>query len=207
LAFDLNPFLENISQYGYTSPAKFDVVITNPSFLSSYQNFASIPQILQLRAEKVNVPSVMLLANESNIYGPGPLVKQPYAAAMGDLGITFIADKKSIIYSYFYTWMNYIYNFSDTYSDGGASLFTSSPNSQNFQSANYLTNFEDDYVASSITVNYYDQVGNNFQKINVYRAKPMQLVSTPLDWSATDQALRISVVFNYREWSLAIPDV
>ncbi len=207
MAFDLNPFLTNISNYGFTSANKFDVSITSPLAFSTNQFTMQVPNILQFRAEKVTAPSVTFLSNESNQYGSGPLIKQPYTAAFGDIQMTFLADKQGLIYWYFYEWMNIIYNFSDLYVDGGVSDFGVNANTTNYNAATYTTAFEDDYISPQITINYYDNAGNNYQKINAYSAKPVILTSMPLSWDAQNQAFKIYVVFTYKQWSLALPNI
>ncbi len=211
MPFNINNFLSNIQQYGHSSVNKFDVNIALPNILTSAQNnsliLQDLPSLLSFRAQSINLPNVIMLSNESNRYGVGPLVKQPYNAVYGNLTTTFIADNQGIIYNFFFYWLNAIYNFGET----NVQAQTISASGTNFSTLNYnaptyTTGYEDDIVASSININIYDDTGKIIQIVNAFRAKPILLTTTPLSWDNTNNLFKIVVGFTFKEWSLEFPN-
>jgi len=205
MAFNINAFQQHLQQYGYSSANKFDVYINQPNIFSTSALGSNMSQILQFRADNVFVPQIQLLYNETNRYGSGPLVKEPYSAVFGNISASFITDKSGLIYSYFFNWINAVYNFAETYSSSGTNNLSINGTNQNFQSATYTSQYEDDVCASSIDFNFYDNTGALIQTTTAFRAKPVLLTTAPLSWDQTNTLLKITVAFVYKEWSLLLP--
>jgi len=205
MAFNINDFITNIQQYGVSSSSKFDVNITLPNIFSNAKNGdilqSELPQLLAFRAESVNLPVAALLSNETARYGLGPSVKTPYNAVFGDIKITFIADKSGTIYTFFYSWINSIYNFSETSTTSGTSTGGSTTS---ITLPRYTTMYDDDIVAPNISINIYDNLGNIIQTVFVTRAKPIMFSASPLIWEQTNNLFKITVGFTFKEWSLAV---
>jgi hypothetical protein len=210
LAFDINDFTSHIQTYGYSGSSKFDVQFSLPNFLVSAQNDTSnqqaqvlngLPQILQFRADNVVTPTVSFLSNDSNRYGMGPIMKQPFNAVNSDVPMTFLCDKNGLIYYFFYAWMNAIYNFSEQTTNNQA---INALNTSVIQPS-YTSNFEDNVISEVVTINTYGQTGNVIQTVNLYRVKPILMVGIPLGWERKNNLMKLSVLFNYREWSAVYP--
>jgi len=209
MPFDITAFQTNLQTYGYSSANKFDVNINLPSiFTSTGTSLSGLPDILKFRAQNVNLPSIAFMNTESNRYGMGPVIKQPYNAVYGDIQTSFITDKQGLIYEFFFIWMNAIYNFSETSSNSSASGNISIPvngTATNYSAPTYTTRYEDDIVAPSIDINVYDNTGKTIQTVSAYRAKPIAFTTIPLAWDQTDTLLKCNVTFTYREWTVTFP--
>ena len=204
MPFNLNEFQNNLAQYGISSVNKFDVNINLPKIFNNatFNNaLADLPDILRFRAQSINLPAIALISHETNRYGLGPIVKQPYNAAFGDIRTTFIGDKQGLIYLFFYFWFNGIYNFSETNTSSG----TASQNLQNFTLPSYTSAFEDDVISSSIDINIYDNTGTIIQTVNALRAKPTIFTASPLSWDQTNTLFKMNVNFSFREWTISFP--
>jgi len=205
MPFNINDFMTNIQQYGVSSTSKFDVNISLPKIFTNTQNSSilqsELPRLLSLRAEHVNLPVVALLSNETSRYGLGPMVKQPYNAVFGDIKMTFIADKNGSIYTFFYSWINSIYNFAETSTTSGTSTVGSTTT---FTLPRYTTMYDDDVVSPKIDINIYDNTGALIQTAYMTRAKPIMFAASPLSWEQTNNLFKITVGFTFKEWALAV---
>jgi hypothetical protein len=203
MPFDLTQFLSSYAKYGSTSANKFDVTITPPTIISNNnpQITTQMPTLLAFRADEVNSPAIGFTSTESNRYGMGPVTKQPYNAIFGEVRMSFITDKTGIIYEFFYLWMNYIYNFTETYTANGII----SGNSTSYTVPTYTTNYEDDIVAPGITINTYNNLGSIIKNVNLYRAKPTLFIESPFSWEKVNTLVRLTISFSFREWAASFP--
>lgn len=209
MAFDINDFFSNLSQYGTSLASKFDVQITLPNFMSNVQfngqnqnnqALINLPRMLQFRAESVVLPSVVQLALESKRYGLGPSTTHPYNAVFSDIPMTFLCDRGGLIYYFFFTWMNSIYNFAETDVNNSSIGIGTTSNI----SPSYTANYEDDIVSNVIGITIYDHAGHSIMTIQLYRAKPMMLVGQPFDWNQTNKFVTLNINFRFREFSVAM---
>jgi hypothetical protein len=138
-----------------------------------------IPGMLQFRAEKTLLPGAIAITNDTNKFGVGPVIKQPYNAAFSDMRMTFLADSDGIIEYFFNFWQNQCYNFS-----GG-------------DTASFLANYRSDFVAPVITVNKYNNQGALVNYFEIYKAWPTTVTPVQLDWEQQDSLVKVDVTLNY----------
>lgn len=195
MAFDLQPFIENISNYGTVLSSKYDVSITLPPIMqtnasnSNYAYFNAFTDILPFRAISCTTPGAAFLMTETNKWGVGPRIKQPYNVGFADVRMTFLADSESVIESFCQSWMNLTYNYS--YS------------TQN--SATFLTNFRKGAtgIASPIVnINKYDRSGDIVSTYVLIDVIPTLFVPSPLDWNATDDLGKFTLGLNYVSYDI-----
>jgi hypothetical protein len=205
MSFDINTFATNIASYGYSSANKFDVQFSLPNFIlnnnGQQSNLQTLPKLLQLRASNVVLPAVLLMSQEINRYGMGPVTTQPYNAKVSDVPMTFILDQNDIIYLFFYDWINYVYNFTETAQNSGPINYTDIIAAGSVSQPNYTTNYEDDVISETVTITHYDQKGSTIKSVNLYRVKPTLLSAIPLKWDDNDSLMKLTVNFTYREWA------
>lgn len=194
--FNLNNFRSDISKNGVLQTNKFLVAFNSPSCMQNVYfgtnqgtNYASTTErLIQVRAESVKVPGVALLQSDINRYGIGPSQKMPFSARFTENSITFISDRNSQIYTYFYTWMNKIFDFSGSSYESNIG-------------ASYATEYKDNYV-TDLHVYVYDNSGNQVNDIVMYRAFPESINDINLSWNDNNNLMKITVSISYRDWAM-----
>ena len=194
MAFDLQTFINNITDYGVVSPNKFEVTITLPKRLQelkSNPDFSFLNQfesILPIRALNCIPPGVNLSTNETHYQGIGPRIKMPFNAVFSEFRIVMLADVESIIEQTFNLWMNLIYNFSPSGSSN----------------ASYLTTYRDIIVSPDILISKFDFTGRKILDYHLYNAIPTSFVGQSLDWSATNSTSKFSSSFHFTTYSIDV---
>jgi hypothetical protein len=194
--FNLNNFKSDISKNGVLQTNKFIVAFNSPPCMQNVYfgtnqgtNYASSTErLMQVRAESVKVPGVALLQSDINRYGVGPSQKMPFNARFTENAITFISDRNSQIYTYFYTWMNKIFDFSGSAYESNIG-------------ASYATEYKDNYV-TDLHVYVYDNAGNQIQDIVMYRAFPESINDVNLSWNDNNSLFKVTVSISYRDWAM-----
>ena len=142
MPFDLETFKSHLSKTGTLPTNKFEVDIEIPRVLWNTEvlvNNLRRPQVtfgetLSFRAESVRAPGVTLQTTAVNRYGYGPQQRFPYNANFTDSSMTFIADKQSLIWIFFYNWLNNVFAYTSL----------DSPNTESY--LNYRSNYMYDYA-------------------------------------------------------------
>ena len=143
---------------------------------------------LSFRAESIRAPGVAISFDSVNRYGVGPIQKMPFNAQFTDISVSFLADKDSLVWKFFYAWLNNIFQYS--YSEGPDEDFT-----------RYRVNYMKDY-ATDIYIQVYDvdgEVSTNIQLIDAY---PISMNDVNLAWDTNNQTMKITVTFTFRHWKL-----
>jgi len=187
--------MENIANYGTVLTSKYDVTITLPPLMktyslnSDYSYINTFTNILPFRAITCSTPGAAFLMNETNKWGVGPRIKQPYNASFSNIRITFLADSEAVIESFCNLWMNLNYNFS--YSS--------------LNQATFYTNYRKGPtgVASPIVeINKYDRMGALVSTYVLTDVVPVLFVPSPLDWNATDDLAKFTLELNYASFDI-----
>jgi hypothetical protein len=192
MPFDLQPFMNEIATNGVSPVSKFDVTITPPPIMqqfssnSDYSYINSMNTMLPLRAKTCTTPGVAFLFNETNKWGFGPRIKQPYNAGFADVRMSILADSEAIIESYFTLWMNLVYNYS--YSS--------------LSSATFLTSYRSQIVSPIVNINKYDKHKNLISTYILTNCIPTLFVPAALDWGATDELAKFTLGINYSSYDI-----
>ena len=205
--FNINNFKSHINATGTLNSSKYLVnIVTPPGLLggnvdnngATVQNFGRpLSDLITFRGDKIRTPGVALASSNIFRYGIGPSEKKPFNATFSDIGISFIADKNGDLYSFFYSWMNYIFNFSP-----GSNNNAPNKNTQNSGLASYELTYKN-YYASDIEIIIYDDSGENpVQIFRLLKAFPISLSEIDLSWSNRSSLMRLNVNFTYKEWKL-----
>ena len=205
--FNINNFKGHINSSGTLNNSKFLVnIVTPPGLLggsvtnngSTLQNFGrQISDLITFRGDRIKTPGVSFASSNIFRYGIGPSEKKPFNASFSDIGISFIVDKKADIYTFFYSWMNYIFNFSPGSNNGA-----SNGNPNNLGMASYSLTYKN-YYSTDIEIVLYDESGQSpVQIFRLLKAFPTTLSEIDLSWSERSSLMRMSVGFTFKEWKL-----
>lgn len=192
MGFDLQPFIENMSNFGTVLSNKYDITISMPPLLqgkasdASYSYINDFTNIMPYRALSCSTPGAAFLMNETNKWGIGPRIKQPYNVGFADIRITFLADSEGVIESFCGLWMNMTYNYS--YSPGTMATF--------------VTNYRGDIASPLVNINKYDRQKNLISTYVLTDVIPTLFVPSPLDWNATDDLAKFTLGLNYTSYDI-----
>lgn len=194
--FNINDFVSNLGPSGVLQTNKFLVGMYSPLIMQNTSingtSTSDVERLIQFRAESVKIPGVTLLTADVNRYGVGTLQAMPFTAQFTPNTISFISDRNGILYKYFYTWLNSIFDYSGTQL-GGSNVINKNPS--------YRTEYKDNYV-TDLHVYIYDNYGNQVQEIVMFKAFPKAVNDISLGWSNNNELLKVTVEFSYRDWSM-----
>lgn len=195
--FDVSTFKSHISEFGTLPTSRFYMDISLPKVLLNCEQMMNdfqaeninINELLRFRAEAVRgAPGVEILLSNINRYGIGPVQQLPYNVRFNNITITFLADKFSIVWSFFYSWLNGLFSYGhDNYPEA--------------DSARYRVGYMDDYAVPA-QLNVYDVDGKPSASIEFIDFYPIKMDDIALSWSDTNQAKRINVQFAFRHWRM-----
>jgi hypothetical protein len=195
MGFDLQPFMENIANFGVVQSSKYDVTIAIPPIMqaiASNSNFGfinSFTDVLPFRAISCSTPGSAFLMNETNKWGIGPRIKQPYNVGFADIRVTFLADSEAVIESFFNLWMNMTFNYS--YSSLNQGYFYT-----NYRKG--LTGV----TSPTVNINKYDRTGALISTYVLTDVIPTLFVPSPLDWNSTDDLTKFNLGLNYTTYDI-----
>lgn len=197
MPFDLEKFKSHLSKTGTLPTNKFEVDIPIPRVLYNTEVVvdnvrrpqASFGETLSFRAESVRAPGVTLQTTAVNRYGYGPQQRFPYNANFTDSSMTFIADKQSLIWIFFYNWLNNVFAYTSP----------DSPNTESY--LNYRSNYMYDYAVNT-KINIYDNDGKPSTTVELIDSYPVSMNDIALSWGDNNQLKRITVTFAFRHWRL-----
>lgn len=195
MVFNVQTFKSHLEKTGTLPTNKFEVDIPVPRVLFNSEvivdNYRrpqpNFGEMLSFRAESVRVPGVTMQLTPVNRYGYGPIQRFPYNANFTDSAMTFIADKDSLIWIFFYNWLNnvFLYNSTDTL------------NTESY--ITYRSNYMIDYAVNT-KINVYDNDGKPSTTVELIDSYPISLNDIALGWSDNNQLKRITVSFAFRHW-------
>jgi hypothetical protein len=183
MAFNIQSFADNIGRYGTAPVNRFEVRIPVPLELIFSNALPIGDRIMSFRAEKVNIPGIVLDSYESRRYGVGPSIKTPTSISrFNEISIDFIDTSKLEIKAFFHRWLNYIVETAGN--NGGAPTFLAA------YKAEYSIDMEIRvYNQTSLTPIYIQEVVQAF---------PTAITDSSMSWSRTNEFFRTSVVFSYK---------
>ena len=200
--FNLADFKGYLAKTGTLPTNRFAIEIPVPKVLfgaevvvnNNRRPMPGFTEDLQFRAESITAPGVTLDMTNVNRYGIGPIQKFPFNANFTPVSIAFLADKDSLVWIFFYNWLNNIFSYSHDDSNPSADFLR------------YRANYMVDYVVDpKILIYDYDAVlSTSIQLIDAY---PISMNEVNLSWSDNNQLMRITVSFAYRHWRITNADM
>jgi hypothetical protein len=182
MAFNIQSFADNIGRYGTAPVNRFEVRIPVPRVPTISSEFPDGSRVMSFRAEKVNIPGIMLDSYESRRYGVGPLIKTPTGISkFNEISIDFIDTSTLDIKIFFYLWMDYIVDISG---EGLAPTF--------------LAAYKDEYAVDMQILVYNHTSLIPIYTLDIVQAFPISMSDSSMAWSRTNELFKTSVVFSYK---------
>jgi hypothetical protein len=200
MAFDIKQFRSEINTNGILLPTKFIVQFQNlPKKLKeSHPSYEK----MSLRCEQILWPGVSFSTMDSPAragYGATELI--PFAPMFEEISMTFIVDEHAKVHKFFFDWMNSIINIDSK----GQTNFKGGDNRR----PAYEVGYKNDYVCD-INISIFRESGTDEasspMNITLYRAFPRILTGYQLDWSYSDQLLKLPVIFTYTDYFVQYPE-
>ena len=179
MAFNIQRFADNVGKFGTIPVNRFEVEFSRPSAVTSYSN--DLPEILTLRAERINMPGIVFDSYESRRYGVGPSIKTPVGKSrFNEITVDFIDTSILDIKAFFYDWMNYIVDISGN------------------PTPTFLTGYKSDYAIDMIIKVFNHNNVSPVYTIRIVQAFPVAMADSSLAWSRTNELFKTSVTFAYK---------
>lgn len=184
MAFNIREFSDNIGRYGTAPVNRFEVRI--PAIPITYPTFDG--RIMTFRAERVNIPGIVLDSFESRRYGVGPSIKTATGVSrFNEISIDFIDTSKLEIRAFFHAWLNYIV---DSAGDNSSVAPT------------FLASYKTQYSVPMEILVYNSTDLSPIYALEVVQSFPTSLTDSSVAWSRTNELFRTSVVFSYKHHRL-----
>ena len=201
MAFSISQFSSHMSQKGVLQNNKFEVLITPPPVMTGASvggssTILGVSKDLMFRCANATLPGIALRTVDSNRFGIGVQEKMVFTGNYTDIDLTFYADRKGDLYTFWYAWMNLVFStngleFNNPVTVGG------NPNKPF-----YTAEYKDNYASPQIDIRVYDTSGNKALTYSLAKAYPIALNDVPVSWDSTNQLLKISAKITFREWAL-----
>lgn len=151
-------------------------------------------RMLTLRADTCKLPGVLMATQMTQRYGIGPVRKHAISGVFTDVPITFIVDRAGYIPSFFYQWVNEIFNF-------GKSEGVLNSDSLGGRVPSYEIEYPYRYT-TNIKIFVYDVKGDQVEEYELYHAYPTLVADRPIGWGMINSLQRLMVTFTFQEWSM-----
>lgn len=189
--FSLSTFLTEINTKAVLDTSRHLMMFTLPKGLLTTHDANAVRQIV-LRCEASSLPGISFAESEEiRRYGVGPTEKHPYLPIFGAISTSYIVDGEGFIHSFFYDWMSYMVGFDSSQGMTHTNAFGNNP---------YEVAYKDDY-ASTASVLMYNEKNDKIIEVKLNSAYPIAINAVPLNWSNTEQVMRLDVTWDYRDWS------
>lgn len=194
-AFSINDFVSEIKTRGVVRQHTFVVTMTAPQALVS--QFGDKTRILSLRCESASIPDVSLATQEILRYGYGPMESAPYNAVFSGVNLSFVLDKTSLVYRYFYAWLNSVVNFNTSKGIAGLDRDT------NFRP--YQVSYKN-MITTDVNITMFDEQTRPIIQTTLHRAFPKSISAIDLNWGTNNDIVRLNVAMGFREFSSVTQD-
>jgi hypothetical protein len=183
MAFNIQDFADNIGRYGTAPVNRFEVRIPVPLELIFSNALPIGDRIMSFRAEKVNIPGIVLDSYESRRYGVGPSIKTPTGISrFNEISIDFIDTSNLEIKAFFHRWLNYIVE-----TAGNRNV-----------APTFLTTYKDEYSVD-MEIRVYNQSSlTPIYVQEIVQAFPTSMTDASMAWSRTNELFKTSVLFSYK---------
>ena len=196
MAFNVSEFVSYVDKTGTLPTNRFYVNVPPPKVLQGAVidnkgvrvGVMNMGRDIQFRADAVHLPGLNIMTEQVNRYGIGPIRKFAHNVQFTDVTMSFIADKKSMVWAFFYSWLNNVFNFAET-------------NLGN-PYATYRSNYPDDYTVDAIQIYVYDYAGNLVETRELYEAFPVSVSDVSLGWDHNNEIFKITITWAFTDWAM-----
>lgn len=196
--FSVSNFIAHVNQSnGLLKNNLFLANVGVPSILggspstSGRINISNVPNLITF-CDSGHYPTMNFATDDTvNRYGYGPIEVMPYKPLFTPLELTFLGDGKGQIYRWFQRWFEGIVNYRMS---GGFQT----PNADT-GALPYELEYKVNYVAPIQIASFNENTGKVIEN-SYLDAFPVAVNDIPVNWADTDQLMRISVRFVYRDF-------
>lgn len=212
MAFDIKTFKSRVEQSGVLQTNKYDVQIYLPQLVpgqfGTYDvvstnglNSGSATDEMSYRCINASLPGLAMRTTDNNRFGVGVSEKMPYSANYTDITLTFLVDRYSTVYDFWYAWFNYI--FGVTGEETGTNIFGAYKIGAGGTAGRpfYTAEYKDNYAAT-IVVTVYDAQGVPSIVTTLLKAYPTSINDVALSWSDNNNLIKLTTTITFREWVL-----
>lgn len=185
-SFNIGSFMADIRTRGIVRSHSFMVNIVPPAVLRD--RWPNTRNIL-IRCDSAALPAANFQMAELYRHGYGPQEASPHNVQFEPVNLTFIMDSQAEIYTFWYTWLNKIFNFN-------RSKGLDAPDGNQLP---YEMNYKDDY-STEIKVLIYNEAAENIIQATLMAAYPMGMSETSFNWATTDDFVRLNIPITYRDF-------
>lgn len=192
VGFNINNFISNINANGIMRNNKFLVRIPAPAGFTSQNVLFETGRYLELWCDSANLPAAMLGTTTVRRYGYGHEETRPTTIQNSPMNLTFIADGRGAIWSFFQQWIRLIYNY-----DLSNGVYKS--NGVMSRQAPMDLAYKSDY-AVDVEIFVFDETGKQIISVMLREAYPVALGDVQLNWGDTNSIAKIPTSFTYFDW-------
>jgi len=212
MPFNIDTFRNQISNKGYLTNNKFEVIVTSPpmilgGFFSNLMNFnfggllgslgdvvssSSVTSQLKYRIDQIRAPGITLVSADTQRYGVGTSQKMPFTSQFNEISISMTSDGYGDIWQFWYNWIRGIHEFTGTTSSL-IGVGTSLPS--------YAVEYKDNY-STTIELVIYDLYGKPALKIDLFEAFPVSIKDIPLSWGDQNNLMSINVGLSFTDFTI-----
>lgn len=201
-SFNLNAFRQEIASKGVLKTHTFTVDIPVPTYLRNDPQYSDITSV-KLRCESASMPGIALAeAQGPPLYGYGPVEFNPYGVMHDQMTLSFVLDKSSTTYSFFYDWLNVIVSYDNSKGLGGTKTYGNSVGVFKTYEVGYKHKFSVD-----MTITMFDENFVETSKVTLYKAFPRGIQGIDLNWQNQDAIAKLAIPFTYREYTIEFPQL
>lgn len=139
--------------------------------------------------DTANSPSIQFSADEVKFKGYGMTEMRPAQASHEPLTVTIIGDQRGLFKDLFERWFKLVFNFDQEETMHGIPLET--------------YNYPSEYWGT-IELYLYDVESKLYTTYKMHKAFPLNMGAVSLGYSDTDSLLRLSLTFEYRNYSKTV---
>lgn len=183
MAFNINEMLGVLNEGGVSKASKFFVEIYPPRAFP-------VDSSLFFLCDTATMPGLSWQADEFRMGGYGNIEKRPLSAVFTDVNLSFFNDSNSKVLSFFHQWMQAVYNFNQSINPAGTSKGVPMD----------TFSYPKEYYGI-VNISHFDDAGENIITYTLNEAYPIAIGDINVDWSASDQLVRVPISFTYTYWT------
>jgi hypothetical protein len=193
--FNIRDFSAHMNANGLMRNNKFLVRMPYPIGFDPVPALKETSRYMELWCDSTSLPGININTAEVKRYGYGPIEKMGVAPTFNNVTMTFISDRKAAVHSFFYNWTKLIANHDARTYDFSSLTGIPAP----VTARPYEITYKKGYT-SNIEIFVYDDNGNVSLKVTLREAFPVSMGEIQLNWTDTDDFVKIPISFSYTDF-------
>jgi hypothetical protein len=190
--FNIKDFASHMNANGLMRNNKFLVRMPYPQGFDNVPALKESSRYVELWCDSTAIPGVNIKTAETRRYGYGPVEKFGSVASFNGVTLTFIADKNAKVHYFFHNWTKLISNYDVRTGDFSRQSGIGSQRP-------YEISYKNTYV-SNVEIIVFDDNGKQTMKVVLRHAYPTAIGDIQLNWSDTNDFVKIPVSFTFTDF-------